>query len=463
MTSTLGGDIDTLRAALTGRLVTPDAPDYDEVRGVFNGDIDRRPALIARCESPADVATAVTFARAHRMEVAVRGGAHSTAGSSTVDDGLVVDLSPMNQVVVDPVARRVRVGGGALLSELDAATQEHGLAVPSGMISHTGVGGLTLGGGMGWLTPQAGLSIDNLLSARMVTADGTVLRAAPDEHPQLFWALRGGGGNFGVVTEFEFRLHEVGPLVQLGLLFWGLDQGTEVLRLARDLITRLPREFTVLIAGMNAPPEPFVPEELHFQPGYAVVIVGYGGAESHAALLDQVAGTLPPLVRFAGPIPYVALQQMMDEANAWGRHCYEKGTYLERLTDGAIEVITRQVPLRSSPLSVILFYQLDGAYCEVAEEETAFSGDRTPRLGTFIVAVCPDAEPLPADREWVRDTWRALQPHSTSIGAYVNSMTEHEDDRVRAAYGTKYDRLAQIKTVYDPDNVFRRNLNITPG
>jgi len=241
MTQTVSGDIEALRAAMSGPVIGPVDPDYDEARKVWNADIDRRPVVIARCASPADVKTAIAFATEQGLEIAVRSGAHSMSGASVVDDGLVIDLSQLRQVTVDPGTKRARVGGGALLADLDAATQAHGLAVPAGLISHTGVAGLTLGGGMGWLTRQAGLSIDNLVSAQVVTADGRILRAAEDENSDLFWAIRGGGGNFGVVTEFEFRLHEVGPIVQLGLLFWGLEQGPEVLRLAREVIPTLPR------------------------------------------------------------------------------------------------------------------------------------------------------------------------------------------------------------------------------
>jgi hypothetical protein len=463
MTSILGGDVDTLRATLTGRLITPHDVDYDQVRRMWNADVDRRPALIARCETDADVAEAIAFARRAGLEIAVRCGAHSASGTSTVDGGMMIDLSRMNQVRVDPAAKLARVGGGALLRDLDAATQRHGLAVPVGAISHTGVGGLALGGGMGWLTRRAGLSIDNLRSARVVTSDSRVLRASADENPELFWAVRGGGGNFGVVTELEFRLHEVGPTVQFALLFYGLDQGREVLRLTREVMSTLPAEFNIIFGGLNAPPEPFVPAEYHFRPGYGLLVVGYGTAEAHADVVASITARLPALVKFTGPMPYQALQQMLDEPNAWGSYCYEKGTYLEELTDSAIEVIVEQVPRRSSPLSLLLFYRLDGAYSEVADAETAFSGLRSPRYAVFILAVCLDPQTLAKDRAWARSCWQALLPHAPDIGAYVNAMTEYEEDRVRAAYGAKYQRLARIKQVYDPDNVFHRNLNIAPG
>jgi FAD/FMN-containing dehydrogenase len=463
MTQLADSGIGDLRTTIGGPVLGPDDPGYDEARRLWNAAIDRRPAVIARCQSAEDVSSALAFARENGLEVAVRGGAHSTGGSSAVDDGLMIDLSLLNQVTVDPAAKRARVGGGALLADLDAATQEHGLAVPAGMISHTGVAGLTLGGGMGWLSRKAGLTIDNLVSAQVVTADGQILRAAEDEHPELFWGLRGGGGNFGVVTQFEFRLHEVGPMVHFGMLFWDLAQGPEMFRLARELFAKLPREMNILIAGLNAPPAPFVPEQHHSQPGYALVVTGFGSAEEHAQVMAEIRATLPPLFEFTTPMPYTALQQLLDEANAWGFHCYDKGTYLDDLSDEVIQVVTDQLPLKQSPLSVALFYRLDEAYSEVAEDATAFSGGRSPGYALFIVAVCPTPELLTADRAWVRSFWEAIVPHGRGLGSYVNAMSDSDDDRVRASYGAKYDRLAAIKALYDPGNVFHRNANIKPA
>jgi len=464
MTHTMCRSIGTLRTAMTGPVIGPAEEDYDQARRVWNADIDRRPAMIARCASPADVAAAVTFAATNGLEITVRGGAHSMSGAAVADRGLMIDLSQLNQVSVDPQAKRARVGGGALLADLDAATQAHGLAVPAGVVSHTGVGGLTLGGGMGWLTRQAGLSIDNLASAQVVTADGQIQRAAADENPDLFWAIRGGGGNFGVVTEFEFRLHEVGPVVQVGLLFWGLEQGPSVLRLAREVIATLPRELNIIIAGLNAPPAPFVPEEHHHRPGYALAVAGFGSAGQHQQVMTRIRQALPPLWEFTTPMPYVALQQILDEANAWGFHTYDKGTYLEDLSDEAIEVVTSHLPQKNSPLSVLLFYRLDQAYSEPGEDDTAFSGGRSPRFAAFIVAICPTPDLLAADRAWARSFWQALRPHSLGAGSYVNAMTEFDDDRVRAAYGpAKYHRLAKIKAKYDPQNLFHHNANIQPA
>ena len=464
MAQALQDRFEGLRSTVAGDVITPADDGYDGARRVWNADIDRRPALVVRCGSAQDVAAAVTFAVEQGLEIAVRGGAHSMSGASTVDDGLMIDLSRLNSAVVDPESRLARVGGGALLADLDAATQQHGLAVPAGVVGHTGVGGLTLGGGMGWLTRRFGLTIDHLRSAEIVTADGQIRRVSAQEHPDLFWAVRGGGGNFGVVTEFEFDLVEAGPMVQVALMFWGLEQGREVLRLAREVMATLPLDLNIIIAGLNSPPAPFVPEEHHGRPGYAFVVVGFGSGADHAAFLDRIRSELPPVWDFASPMPYVALQQMLDESNAWGFHNYEKGTYLEELTDAAIEVVVEHLPRKTSPLSLMLFYRLDGAYSEVPDEATAFSGERSPRYAVFNIAVCPTPELLVTDRAWVRSLWEALRPHAPRFGTYVNSITEVEDDRVRLAFGPdKYERLAAIKATYDPDNVFRRNPNIKPA
>jgi hypothetical protein len=464
MTQTASGPVDALRAAMDGLVLEPGDAEYETSRSLWNADIDRRPALIARCSSAADVAAAVLFGTREGLEIAVRGGGHSMSGSSSVDGGLVIDLRLLNAVRVDPEARTARVGGGALLADLDAATQAYGLAVPAGVVSHTGVGGLTLGGGMGWFTRKAGLSIDNLLSAQVVTADGRIRRAAPDEHPDLFWAIRGGGGNFGVVTEFEFRLHPAGPIVQVGIQFWPLEQGRDVFRLARDLGETLPRELGLIFGGLSSPPAPFVPEQHHLQPGVGIVIVGFGSAEEHDRVLRRIRDALPPLWEFATPMPYVGLQQMLDETGAWGNHGYEKGTYLETLSDEAIEAIMARLPQKQSPLSLALLYRLDGAYSEVGDDDTAFSGGRSPRYSVFLVGLCPTPDMLADERAWVRSTFEALQPYIPSTGTYVNAMVEADEERVRRAYGpAKYERLAAIKAIYDPDNVFHRNANIKPA
>ncbi|MXQ76562.1 MULTISPECIES: FAD-binding oxidoreductase [Rhodococcus] len=463
MPNTTSDDLETLRSAMQGVVLGPGDDGYHEARRVWNADIDRRPAAIARCRSTDDVKAAVAFALEHDLELAVRGGAHSGAGASVVDDGLVVDLGALNKVTVDPVNRLARVEGGALLSDVDAATQVHGLAVPAGLISHTGIGGLTLGGGMGWLTRRAGLTIDNLESARMVTADGRLLHVTAHENPDLFWAIRGGGGNFGVVTEFEFRLHEVGPLVSVGLLFWELEHGPQVLRLARDTIETLPRDFNIVIAALNAPPAPFVPEQYHLRPGYALIVVGFGALEAHEELVARLRSALPPLFDFATPMPFADVQKLFDEANAWGFHTYDTGCYLDSLSDDAIAAVVEHVPQRNSPLSALLFYRLDGAYCEVADDDTAFGGTRTPRFAVFFASICPAPDLLPGERSWAREFCRDLGRQSALSGAYVNVMSEADTEQTHGTYGdNKYARLAAVKAKYDPGNVFHRNVNITP-
>jgi FAD/FMN-containing dehydrogenase len=461
MTQTIG--VEGLKAAMTGAVVTPDDLDYELARKVWNADIDHHPAVLVRCATAQDAADAIRFAQGQGLELAVRCGAHSMPGYSSVDGGLVIDLGRMNQVKVDPVAKRARVQGGALLRDLDAATQGYGLAVTAGLVGHTGVTGLTLGGGMGWLTRQAGLSIDNLASAEVVVADGRILRAAEDENPDLFWAIRGGGGNFGVVTELEFRLHDVDPLVQFGLVFWDAREGEQALRLMRDIIADLPRSLNAIPAALTAPPAPFVPPEHHHKLGYALLLVGFADEAGHQQVLERIRNSLPPLFEYVTPMPYVALQQMLDDASAWGFYGYDKGAYVENLSDGLIEVVTQHMPRRTSPLSHVLFFRLDEAYSEPDDNATAFGGRRSPCYMVFIIALTPTPDLLPAEREWARSMWSDLKPYMIGTTAYVNALEKQERDRVRETYGHKYERLAAIKAKYDPQNIFHRNVNIEPA
>ncbi len=458
-------DVEVLRKGLQGEVVLPADGAYDQVRTLWNGSFDRHPAMIVRCRSAEDVSAAITFARLHDLEIAVRGGAHSTGGLSGVDDGLVIDLSLMDQVETDVAGRRCRVGGGATLARRDIATQEHGLATTAGIVGHTGVGGLTLTGGMGWLTRRHGLALDNVLSVEIVTADGKIRRASADQEPDLFWAVRGGGGNFGVVTEFEFRLHDVGPIVDFGLLFWPLAQGAEVLRLARDLFASMSRDTNMIIAAINAPPAPFVPVEHHGTPGYALVLTGFGRDGEHGRIVERIGAELPPLIQLVAPMPYAAVQQTFDEANHFGLLAYDKAAYVEDLTDEVIAIITEQVARKGSPDSAAFAYRLDGAYCEVGEDDTAFGGGRSPRYALFLLGIAEDDPDLLAtETQWVRDFWAALQPVAMGSGSYLNGEAEYAEDRVRASYGpAKYARLAAIKGRYDPDNVFHRNANIPPA
>ena len=457
-------DVETLRETVAGQVLVQGDPGYDEARTVWNGGIDRHPAVILRPVEPTDISAAIAFAREHDLELSVRGGAHAASGVSVTEDGLMIDLSSMRDVTVDPEARRCVVGGGATLADRDTATQEHGLAVTGGIVGHTGVGGITLGGGMGWLTRRHGLALDNLLSAEVVVADGRVLHASKDENPDLFWAIRGGGGNFGVVTKFEFQLHPVGPMVDFGLFFWPLEQGAQLLRLTRDLFTNLSRDVNVIVVGLNAPPEPFVPQDHWFRPGYALLVTGFGPPEEHTSLVDRIRAELPPLFELVMPIPYAQLGQMFDEANAFGLLAYDKTVYVEDLSEDVISVMTEHLPRKTSPRSPVFVYRLDGAYSEVGEDDTAFGGGRTPRYVIFLIALADNTEMFEADRTWLRSFWAALLPHATGIGSYVNGEAEFTRGQVRNSYGpAKYERLRKIKAKYDPENAFHLNPNIPPA
>lgn len=455
--------LDAFRAELSGALGLPGESEYDEAVNIWNAAITRRPALVVRCANSQDVAAAVRFAGQEGLEVSVRGGGHNYAGCSLSDGGLMIDLTPMKSVTVDAERQRAKCGGGATWGELDSATQAHGLAVPGGFISRTGVGGLTLGGGFGWLSRLAGLSSDNLVGAEMVTADGSILHASESDNPDLFWAIRGGGGNFGVVTEFEFRLHPVGPMLQLGVFLFRPDQGGDLLRFARNFVDGLPNECCVFLAGLSAPPEPFVPQELHFTPAYALVVVGLGDEAEHARLIQPVKDALEPMVELVTPIPYVGLQQMFDASAPWGMHNYEKAVYLAELSDGAIDTILEHQAKKMSPLSFVPIFVLGGAYQQANEDATAFGGSRDIRYIVNISATAMTAEDYEAERAWSRAYWAALVQHAVGIGSYVNFMTDYEEDRVRSAYGPKFERLQQIKAVYDPQNVFHLNANIPPA
>ncbi|MCU1353116.1 MAG: linked oxidase-like protein [Acidimicrobiales bacterium] len=456
--------VERLRATMRGVVSAPGDAAYDEACSIWNGAIDRRPALVASCSSSADVAAALAFAQELDLEVSVRGGGHNYAGFALCDAGLMIDLTPLKGVSVDPAARRAVCGGGTTWAELDAATQEHGLAVPGGFISHTGVAGLTLGGGLGWLSRLAGLSCDNLVGAEVVTPDGEIRRASASDDADLLWAIQGGGGNFGVVTSFEFALHLVGPMVHLGLFMFSPEDGADLFRFARDYVGDLPDECGVFMAGMNAPPEPFVPEEHHFAPVYAMAVLGLADEDAHARLVAPIRDALHPVVELVTPIPYVMVQQMFNASAPWGSLAYEKSVYLPELTDAAIEVIVTHQPRKSAPLSFLPIFVLGGAFARVDDDATAFGGRRDVRYVVNISATADTQELYEADRAWVRAFWADLVAHAPDAGSYVNFMTEIEGDRVRSAYGTeKFARLAQLKARYDPTNVLHLNANIAPA
>ena len=444
-----------------GRLIGPDDSDYDEARSLFNAMIDKRPALIARCATAGDVSKTVAFAREHGLPIAIRGGAHNGAGLGSVDDGVVIDLSLMRDVEVDPDARTVRVGGGCTWGEVDAATNEHGLATPSGIISTTGVGGLTLGGGLGHLTRKCGLAIDNLLEAEVVLANGEQVRANADENPDLYWALRGGGGNFGVVTSFKFRLHDVGTVIA-GPTFWPVESGAEVLRAYRDFLPNAPRELNGFFLFGSVPPgEPF-PEELHLRKICGVVWC-YAGADEDAAAaaMAPLLDALPePLLHGPAPMPHPAIQGAFDGVYPAGDQWYWRADFVKDIPDEAIEIHAKFGPEMPTWKCTMHLYPIDGAAHDVGSADTAWSY-RDATYGAVFAGVDPDPANVDAIRRWSVDYQEALHPYSAG-GAYVNMMMDEGQERVRASYRDNYDRLAEIKAKYDPDNTFRVNQNIQP-
>jgi FAD/FMN-containing dehydrogenase len=448
-------------SAFDGQFVGPDDPAYAEARKVYNAMIDRRPQLIARCHGPADVAQVVGFARAHDLPLAVRGGGHNGAGLGTCDDGVVIDLAPMKDISVDPQARTVRVGGGCTWGEVDAATGEHGLAAPSGIISTTGVGGLTLGGGLGHLTRKHGLSIDNLLEADVVLASGEHVRASADEHPDLYWAIRGGGGNFGVVTSFLFRVHEVGTVIA-GPTLWPVEDAAEVLSAYRDFLPSAPRELNGFFAFLSVPPGPPFPEELHFRKVCGVVWCYVGGeddaAQAMAPLLDQLPA---PLLHGAAPTPFAGFQGAFDGVYPAGQQWYWRADFVNEISDEAVAAHARFGAEMPTWQSTMHLYPIDGAAHDVGSEETAWRY-RDATWATVYAGVDPDPANAGTIRDWTVDYFDALHPYSAG-GAYVNMMMDEGDERVRASYGENYDRLSRIKATYDPGNLFRINQNIKPA
>jgi FAD/FMN-containing dehydrogenase len=445
-----------------GRLIGAGDADYDSARAVWNGAIDRRPHLIARCLGTADVVAAVRFARDHDLEIAVRGGGHNVAGTAVCDDGTVIDLSAMRGVRVDPADRRAWVQGGALWGDVDRETQAHGLATTGGIVSHTGVAGLTLGGGVGWLMRKHGLTIDNLLAVDVVTADGELLRASEEDHPDLFWALRGGGGNFGVATSFEFRLHSVGPTVLAGPIMWDASDAGEVLRFYRDFVRAAPDELGTIVKFGTAPPLPVIPEDLHWRPVMTVGTCYTGPIEDGERVLRPLRACRSPLLDLVGPAPYVRLQSALDSTVLHGWHYYWKSTHLPELRDDLIDVITEHAFSCSSPRSYVALFHLEGAVSRVAEGGTAFGNRQASHAITLDGVWRPGEDFGDRDTAWARRFFDALSRFRE--GVYVNFLGVDEGPRrVREAYGdTIYDRLVDVKTTYDPDNVFRHNQNIRP-
>ena len=455
---------DALRTSFSGEVMRPTDDGFAAARAaaVWNGDIARDPALLVRPTSDADVATAIRFARDQGIPLSVRGGGHGVSGKSVVEGGLMIDLSRLNAVSVDPEASRATVGGGCAWAPVDAATAAHGLAVVGGTISHTGVAGLTLTGGMGWLTSQQGLSCDNLVGATLVTADGRVVSASAESEPELFWGLRGAGTNFGVVTELTFQLSPVNPMANLGMFFFRAEDAAEPLAFARDYLFELPAHAGALVAGISAPPEPFVPEEVRGAPGIAIMVVTWGAAEEHAQLVEPLRGR-GAAFELVTPIPYTALQQMLDESGPWGIRAYDKGINLDELPDGVIDALVQAMPRRRFPLSFAPMFPLRGRFSEIADDATAFGSPRRRRWAISMVGMAPDEETFAAERAWARDLYEAVHPFAPDDSTYLNFETDTDASRVRASYGEeKYRRLAALKARWDPDNVFRSNVNIAP-
>jgi FAD binding domain/Berberine and berberine like len=449
-----------LPGSFRGELIQPGDPTYDEHRTVWNGSIDRSPAVVVRCASAQDVVGAVGLAGESGLQTAVRGGGHSFPGLSTCDDGIVIDLSGMKGIEVDPEARTARVEAGVLLGELDGATQEHGLAVPAGIVTHTGLAGLTLGGGIGWLHRKYGLTIDQLLSATMVTAGGDVVRASETENPDLFWGLRGGGGNFGVVTDFEFRLNPLGPTVLAGPIFWLMEESPEVLRFYRDWIAEAPDELMTIVIHRKAPPVDFVPPELHGRLVVAVVCCWAGDLEEGDRVIRPLREFGSPVLDLCAPKPFVAHQAMFDPSFPHGRWYYMRSCDVAELTDEVIDLTVEHSMRIQSPLTTFPIWQLGGAIRQIGHDETAFNGRAVGH--TFNVTCCTeDEEGFEQERTWAREFWSALEPFHTSV--YVNFLMDEGQDRVREAYGPeKYERLRALKRQYDPENLFRLNQNIPP-
>ena len=452
--------IEEFKASLRGQLIQPSDEDYNEACKIYNAMIDRRPGMIARCANVADVMAAVNFARENNTLVAIRGGGHNGPGLGTCDEGLVIDLSPIKYTRVDPQARTVQVGGGCTWGDVDHATHAFGLATPSGVVSTTGVGGLTLGGGHGYLTRKYGLTIDNLLAADMVLADGSFVTASAEENKDLFWAIRGGGGNFGVVTEFRFRLHPVHTIIG-GPTLWHREQTTEVMQWFRDYMEQAPEDLYGFFAILTVPPGPPFPEELHLKKMCGVVWC-YTGPEAEAEEVFQPIREFgPPAMYGIQPMPYPALQGAFDALYPPGLQWYWKGDFVNELTDEAIALHVKHGYEMPTMHSTMHLYPIDGKTHQVGTDDTPWAY-RKAKWSKVIAGVDPDPANTEAISAWAKEYWEALHPHSAG-GAYVNFMMEEGEDRVKATYGSNYERLTAIKQKYDPTNLFRVNQNIKPA
>jgi hypothetical protein len=456
---TVAADVAGLASSLRGHLIQPGDAEYEEARKVNNAMIERRPRIIVQPVDVADVIAAVNYAREEGLLLSVRGGGHGVPGFATNDDGLVIDLAKMKGIRVDPKRRSAVAQGGCTWGDLDHATHAFGLAAPGGVVSTTGIAGLTLGGGIGNLTRRCGLSCDNLTSADVVLADGSFVVTSETENTDLFWALRGGGGNFGVVTSLEFRLHEVGT-VYAGPLLWDPTEAGRVMKFAREFIPEAPEDLNIILAFMQVPPADPFPQELHGKNMFAAVVCYSGSMEKAEEAVRPLTECKRPALNGLGPLPFPMLQCAFDETAPPGLHNYWKADFLPDLTDEVIDVHTRWGPDVPNMFSGAHMFSISGAAQRVPNDGTAWSY-RDARYSCVTFALDPDPDKMPEHTEWVRGYWDALHPHSAG-GAYVNFLMDEGDDRVAASYRDNFSRLSQIKAKYDPDNLFRMNQNIKP-
>ncbi len=456
------GAVAALAERLRGPLLKPGEEAYERARSIWNGMIDNRPALIQQPSGAADVIACVNFARDHGLPLSVRGGGHNIAGTAVADGGLMIDHSPRKGVHVDPARGIARVEPGCDWGELDRETQLHGLAVPGGLVSATGVAGFTLGGGFGWVARSYGLASDNLLSADLVTAEGELIRVSATEHPDLFWALRGGGGNFGIVTSFEFRAHPVGPEVMAGLVLHPMDKAREVIALFRETAAAAPDELSCLLILRQAPPMPNLPKELHGAPVAGIAVCYNGPIAEGEKLVAPIKAFGAPYADTIRPTAFTAHQKLFDAGQPFGRQQYWKSDYFRELSPEADDVLIGHAERIISPFSAVLAFQLGGATGRVGETDTA-AGNRDAQFVLNIQAQWQDPAESALHIGWARDYWQAMRPFSSG-GTYVNFLTRDEDEaRLRAAYGPAiYERLVEVKTRYDPQNLFRSNQNIRP-
>jgi len=460
MSDVLSGS--SLIDGFAGEQIRPGDPGYDEARVLWNGLFDKHPALIARCTSTADVVAAVNYGRDNSLEIAVRSGGHSAAGHSSVDDGLVIDLSQMKRIDVDPDSQITRCQPGLTWGEFDGATQVHGLATTGGRFSTTGIAGLLLGSGSGWIERRCGLTADNLLSAEVVLADGSVVRASKDENPELFWGIRGGGGNFGIVTEFEIKLHKIGPMIYGGLLGCAPERAPEITRFLRDYMETAPDDLGVGIGFISAPPLPVVPEEMHFQPVCGLVICWTGTKEEGEKVLAPIREVAQPVLDMVQEMPYTVLQRMLDEGGPYGVRGYLKAEFISDLNEDAIAKLVDAGAKRPGPMVQLLLEPLGGQIAR--NEDTAISRrDVAWCYHALSMWMDPSEEAADAHVAWVKDLTETMKPHTTS-GVYLNFTIDNDDDRVRKTFGEeKYARLQALKDKYDPQNLFRLNANIKPS